>query len=1081
MGATARRAIKGYTYQQSVFALFLSIMDTERSIAKITVEALNTKNFDDIYLECVSDGEFSGKTYRIQAKNYPDATIEDISITEHILSIKRNDNEFSPSDNNILIVNTTQIAGTETFMGLPCRKLKSITIIPLTPEQIADRMDNMFCSEAREIQIIHVADNVVQNAKFEISINELPDLVEMSTDLENKTVLLRTVPSQFERTITFIEGKPGVGKSHFVDEICEKYPDAIVYRFWTGSQDPQKNRRLRFETFMSELGIKVYRSAKRVYIEELIATIQKEDRLVVIDGLDHVENYNPQQLEQFIDFIDKLKNTRTVVLSRPLLHEIPWEKETLLDWTVDETRVYLEMVYGISEYQIQRQIFDISGGYPIITYFLAEDFKLNHKVSLTTPVSEINDYYDTLFVNDEKPSSAIGIFASGNCFFTLKELEGFFAEPEMYEVICEFVKRHPYLFKIIRNRISLIHDSFNTYLRTKIETFAQRQTKTVATIRESLLGGSIEYMARMDSFEFDEEFYLKMLKKYSKADALTELMLSTRDYNSITSLYVQLQKILEDRTGIFDIYEYYSFALLFQVATRNELIGCDSLVYQMLLYMKSHEGIEDNIFSSDYIWQVYLVCCGERNYAEQYLANRHMSDSQLYDLIEHLNKDYEFYEKKENEITYNELDAYLKSDNTNLWEKQMALIDYLISIYIHGKSGDRYFDLFGTYLSGDKERSIATLLNEMSQYGLDKFWVGHSLRTAEYQLHELGFFDDGNKFRNHSIHELITKNAYRGSFNVITLVASHLKLANYECRETDISNLAYCWSMYYNHKDYSVFTIDDALLAFEAKKLINWKQSFMIIDKLINQSEKGISHLLTSYLNKKGVDYVQSIHKTGYFMNKRANIRFWDLNPQYYACFSNSEVADQIIRLLSAHSYSKNIEYDDITNVMRSKHRDLVLSEIKYYDYAILSPDEDLIPILEERGVRYTGRKAQEETEHVPLKHGSISEKDFEYIATQNIGYLEISQYADGWYSCLPFVDVFSLYPKEEIQQNYITIIHNAMFARVSNNDYIGNWNQLIGNIPAFLLRYDIDVDWEQIYNIFNTFLDLSLIYRETV
>lgn len=1081
MGATARRAIKGYTYQQSVFALFLSIMDTERNIAKITVEALNTKNFDDIYLECVSDGEVPGKTYRIQAKNYPDTTMEDISITEHILSIKQNDNEFSPSDNNILIVNTTQIAGTETFMGLPCRKLKSVTIIPLTPEQIADRMDNMFCSETREIQIIHIADNVVQNAKFEISIDELPDLVEMSTDLENKTVLLRAVPSQFERTITFIEGKPGVGKSHFVDEICDKYPDAIVYRFWIGSQDPHKNRRLRFETFMSELGIKVYRSAKKVYIEELVAAIQKQDRLVVIDGLDHVENYNPQQLEQFIDFIDKLKNTKTVVLSRPLRYEIPWEKEALLDWNVDETRVYLEMAYGISEYQIQRQIFDISGGYPIITYFLAEDFKLNHKVSLTAPVSEINDYYDTLFVNDEKPSSAIGIFASGNCFFTLKELEGFFAEPEMYEVICEFVERHPYLFKIIRNRISLIHDSFNTYLRTKIETFAQRQTKTIAAIRESLLSGSIEYMARMDSFEFDEEFYLKMLKKYSSSNSFTELMLSTRDYNSITSLYVQLQRLLEDRPGIFDIYEYYSFALLFQIATRNNLVGDDSLVYQMLLYIGSNECIEDTIFSSDYAWQVYLVCCGERKYAEQYLANRHMSDSQLYGLIEHLNKDHEFYKKKEIEIAYDELNAHLKSDNTNLWEKQTALIDYLISIYIHGKSGDRYFDLFGSYLSGDKECSTAILLDEMSQYGLEKFWVNHSLRTAEYQLHELGFFGDSNKFRNHSLYELITENAYRGSFHVITLAASHLKLANYECRETDISNLAYCWSMYYNRKDYSVSTIDEALLTFEAKKLINWKQSFTIIDKLINQSEKGISHLLTSYLNKKGVDYVRSLHEAGYFMNKRANIRFWDINPEYYSCFSNSEIADQVIRLLSAHSYSKNIEYDDIVNIMRSTYRDLVLSGIKYYDYAILSPDEDLIPILEERGVKYTGRKTQEKTEHIPLKHGSISEKDFEYIATQNIGYLEISQYADGWYSCLPFVDVFSLYPKEEIQQNYITIIHNAMFARVSDNDYIGNWNQLIGNIPAFLLRYDIDVDWEQIYNIFNTFLDLSLIYRDTV
>lgn len=151
------------------------------------------------------------------------------------------------------------------------------------------------------------------------------------------------------------------------------------------------------------------------------------------------------------------------------------------------------------------------------------------------------------------------------------------------------------------------------------------------------------------------------------------------------------------------------------------------------------------------------------------------------------------------------------------------------------------------------------------------------------------------------------------------------------------------------------------------------------------------------------------------------------------------------------------------------------------YDYAILSPDEDLVPVLEENGVKYTGRKTEEDTEYVPLQYGSISKRDFEYIATQNMGYLEISKYADGWHSCLPFVDIFSLYPKKEIQQNYIAIIHNSMFARVSDNNYIGNWNRLIGNIPAFLLQFDIDVDWEKIYSIFNSFLDLSLIFRDVV
>lgn len=1079
MGEVARRALKGYSYQQSVFALFLSIMDTERCITKITAEALDTKDFDDIYLECIPNGKEIGETYRIQVKNYPDTAVKNISITDHYLTIKGNANEFVPTDNNIFVVNTTQIAGTESFMGLPCTRLKDIIIIPLTPEQIAYRMDNMFCSEAREIQIIHKADDVVQNAKFEISVDELPNLIEMSTDLENRTVLLRKVPNHFEHAITFIEGKPGVGKSHFVNEICEKHPDAIVYRFWTGSQDPNINRRIRFEVFISELGIKVFRSAKKVHIEELIDTIQQEDRLIVIDGLDHVENYNPQQLELFFDFINKLRTTRTVVLSRPLRHEIPWKKENLLDWTVDETRVYLEIAHGIFEYRIQRQIFDVSGGYPIITYFLAEDFKLNQKINLTSPITKINDYYDTLFVPNERPSAAIGIFASGNCFFTWKELESFFSEPEMYEIICEFIEGHPYLFKVIQNRISLIHDSFNTYLRTKIESFAQRQAKTVAIIRESLLSGSVEYMARMESFEFDDAFYLEMIKKYSNANSLTELMLSTRDYNSISSLYVQLQRLLEDRVGVLNIYEYYSFALLFQIATRNDLIGHDSLVYQMLLYMNSHEGIEDNIFSSDYIWHVYLVCRGAEKYAEQYLANRNISDSQFYRLIDCLNKDSTFYEKKDKAINYSEFEAVMKDNRSDLIDKENALTDYLISLWIFGKAGDKYFDAFKKYIAGDKD-SCAEIMAEMSQYDLDQYWTRRSLNTAEYQLHELGFLEDNNQFRNCSLHELIMKNASRGSFKVTNLAASFLKLANHENREVDISSLAYCWSMYYNRKDYSVFTIDEALLAFESKGLISWEQSFAIIDRLMEQSEKGISHLLSSYLSKKEPDCVKQINETGYFKSLSGQNWFWDLNPEQYDCFSESEIIEQVMRLLSRHSYTNKIEGRDIQNIMKSRYRDLVLCGIKHFGYVIFEPDEALIPTLNEIGVKYEGKKGEEKTAYIPFQHGSISERDFEYIAEHNIGYLEVSGYADGWYSCLPFVDVFSIYPKEEIQQDYIAIIHNALFARVSDNDYIGNWHQIIGNIPAFLMRYEVDVDWRKMYNVFNAFMDLSLIYRFT-
>lgn len=420
MGEVARNSLKGYTYQQSVFILFLGLMDTERTIGKIIVEALDTKNFDDTYLKDVIIDTCQKESYRIQVKNYPNVSDESIKIDNNVLSINGNKNSFDEADNNVLVVNSALIETDDEFMGFACVRKENITIIPLTPKKIADKLDNMFNTEARELQIIHLADEITEDAVFEIDIEKLPDIINMSTDLEDQTILLRTVPDEFLHDITFIEGKPGVGKSHFVNEICDKYPDAIVYRFWIGSQDPNRNRRILFENFISEIGIKVYKTAKKVIIDELIDTIREQDKLIIIDGLDHVENYNPRQLQEFIGFINKLVDVRVIVLSRPLKHEISWNRSNLFDWSYDETRLYLEMAHNITEYKIQNQIYNITKGYPIITYFIAEDYKLKQVVDISQPINEINEYYDSLFVNNDKPSSAIGIFATGNCFLQKK-------------------------------------------------------------------------------------------------------------------------------------------------------------------------------------------------------------------------------------------------------------------------------------------------------------------------------------------------------------------------------------------------------------------------------------------------------------------------------------------------------------------------------------------------------------------------------------------------------------------------------------------------------------------------------------
>lgn len=1078
MGAIPRNAIKGYSYQQNIFILFLAIMDTERKISKITLEATETKHFDDLYLEDVFDENSERKSYRIQVKNYPETTLKDVIVTENYVSVKNNKNDYITSDNNILVINSNLIETTDTFMGIPCARKDNIVIIPITPEQCADQIDNMFSSEARALQIIHKADDITQNAKFKITIEELPAVIPMSVDLENETILLRKVPEKFAHEITFIEGKPGVGKSHFVNELCECYSDAIVYRFWIGSQDPDVNDRIQFNKFISELGIKVYGSAKRVDIDELIGTIKKEDKLIVIDGLDHVENYNPSQLNQFVDFIDRLQGIRVVVLSRPLKKEMQWKKVTLLDWTIDETRLYLEMAYNICDYRIQSEIFGYTNGYPIITYYVAEDYKLNNKLNISEKsIDSITEYYDTLFVNNDKPSSAIGIFAVGNCFFTWKELESFFSDPELFEIIQEFISMHPYLFKIIANRVSLIHDSFNTYLRERINTFSKRKSKTLEDIRKSLLNGSIEYMDRMSSFSLDSDFYIEMLKKYSKFEEFEKLMLSTRDYNSIASLYLQLQKQLELHKGVLDIYQLYAFSLLFEISQRNDLIGSDSLVIQMLIYMNRHEDIEDNIYSSAYIWNVYLACIGKEEMTKRYLANKKMSENQYYDLIEAINSDFSFYEKKSKIIKYSDVEKQLQNREDSYPDK--ILSDYFVSIWIHGDSEDKFYDEFIEYISG-KGECVVIIEQELALFKIERFWIEHGLSSAEYQLHELGYFEEANRFRNCSLEDVIRKGAIEGAFEVLSLTASYMKLANHENRIIDIEKLAYVWTIYYQRKDYSVYTIDDALIIFEKENLIDENESFEIISRLMKQSEKGISHLLTNYINQKDELYVKKLIKKGYFSSVNL-IRFWELKSSFIDCFDKVGMSKQLTELLESHAYSRNIEFKDIANAMQSKYKNMVLDGIEYFEYSIMFPTNDLLAELDSRDIKYILEKDGDDNKYIPLNYGCIQERDFDYIKEQKIGYMDVARYTDGWYSCLPYIDVFTIFDKADIQRDYLNIIYEAMFAKCCNQTYIGEWHLLIGNIIKFLKKFEIDVDYFKLYYIFIEFLDISLIWHKSL
>ena len=130
--------------------------------------------------------------------------------------------------------------------------------------------------------------------------------------------------------------------------------------------------------------------------------------------------------------------------------------------------------------------------------------------------------------------------------------------------------------------------------------------------------------------------------------------------------------------------------------------------------------------------------------------------------------------------------------------------------------------------------------------------------------------------------------------------------------------------------------------------------------------------------------------------------------------------------------------------------------------------------------INITGTSDAEEKDYVPFENGYIHNADLAYIRENSIPLNECVKYADGWYSCMPFLALFEMQDASLLKENCLGILHDAIFARVVDRRYIGNWHNLIGYIPEFLRICGVDIDWMRMFEILKNFFDYSLIYYPT-
>ena len=1068
MSSASRNAFKGYTYQQYIYSLMVSKMDAERYINNIDAEVDVDNNFDDIYIQT------DNTKYRIQVKNYPDLTLKHIKINNDIVYIKGKKIKLS-NDFNIIIVNTDNFKGNTNILGLKSVKLmKKTYLVPLTTSDIEELIENTYMKNSRLHTILNFSYERCVNCNFSISKKDLPKIIKFKTDLEENTILIRPVLKKIPIGINLIIGKPGVGKSHYVNEIKESINNIILYRFWISSQDPNLKKRLQFKEFMCDISYNVFNSPQKKKYEEIVNEINTKKLTIVIDGLDHVENYNFQELELYIKFIEDIKKAKVLVLSRPLQYKLPWKKQHLENWNINETIEYLHKAHNIFDYSTSHKIYNITKGYPILTFFIAKDYNLTGKINVDHEIPNINEYYSTL-INNVDIKEAFSIFSLNTSFYQKEEIIDLLNCEMLSNILFQFIEKYPYLFKINLNRISLIHDSFNTYLRKNIKFSSDSQINILKKIKSTILNKEIRYLSRFGNFEFDKKFILEVINEYCDLEQYKYLTKNTIDYESIQEFYKTIKSYIDYIDYKLDIYKYYSLVMIILIIERNDLIGEHNILFQVYKYMSLNDMDESYIFSNGVMWCTYLYFKTKDTIPYERLLNELNYSYTIDDLEETIIEDEEFSYYLEHNLDEDVIWNKIINKNLGEYDKKLLLIEYFVLSFINK---GKYYNLIKNFIYyKDNSKILLKIKQICNLIGIREFFANHILFKVRYRLYELGVVNYDNPFLNKTLKEFIKESAPHGSFYVNEGIISYMRLAYYQSRNFDISDLNIYYGMYYNRKDYSVINLNKALIILEKRTNLDEMLSVSILQNVMQQSQKGIRHILDEYIDMKDNNFTMKLINSGIF-DTDFPVDIFALEKEKINLFKPEDIRKKMYSILDRNIYGKNIYYHDIRNALESRYKKIILDMLDFYDYSLIDVPKEKTELLD--NIEYTIALEENEKEYSLFENGYVRENDYLKINTNLITPIELSRYTNGWHACLPYINLYKQYDKEYLKTICIDIIHTSLFAKVQGFEFAGNWRLCLGNILEFIDMIDLDVDWEKLKKILFLFLDISLINTES-
>lgn len=650
---------------------------------------------------------------------------------------------------------------------------------------------------------------------------------------------------------------------------------------------------------------------------------------------------------------------------------------------------------------------------------------------------------------------------------------------ELAELVCEFIDEHPYLFEIRLNRVSLFHDSFTTYLRKQNINFSQRQKQVNEVVFKSIISSEKRFLSRFNSFNLSIEQKHEILSKFTIIKSFKELMQSVVDLEAIQSFYTQLREELEHfDANDFDIINYYDLSLIMNLISKDHVSKINSFQYIYVKALLFNDYTEEDITSSKYLFaMLYYLKTSDATLLFNITSNdNYYTPRFIKQLKDDIAKEDDYFILHQNQFSEQKISELLE----HKYDLMKIIPIITTNLFVQNSEFSLYSKLLNSikaYLN-NQNTSSEILREFLVENDIDQDLIPYILKSAKQNILGLGKESSTNDYINLSLKDFILKNKHLDSFDLRDEIHNYIRLSVHQQKKIDFSTISMFWTKYYNRKDYSFLTIGTSLKTFEKKDFIEIENSCKLIKSIQDISEKGHRSLFNDYIKQHSVGIIEFLHNN--FDFKDLLIQWLDLPPDYINVFPDFIFQNELKDRLLYHRTNKEIEYKELENIFKSNRLEQLKDVLNLWKYKVRIPNNhafkdwllsEKIEIKEYNEEENKYKKNSQEH----FNQGILTIEDKDFILTNKLKSYEVAGFTNGWYSVFADLEIYELFERNLVVDNLQKILYNAILGKVRSINSYCSLYYLPGNIPKLIDNFNADIEFSQLFESFEHYIDMSL------